>query len=68
MTVDEFIDSVANDITDSINTLIKREDFYDDIVITGTPNDMIFEGINGFMNVVANSATLNLYSILIFRS
>lgn len=66
--MDEFIDSVANDITDSINTLIKREDFYDDIVITGTPNDMIFEGINGFMNVVANSATLNLYSILIFRS
>ena len=66
--MDEFIDSVANDITDSINTLIKRKDFYDDIVITGTPNDMIFEGINGFMNVVANSATLNLYSILIFRS
>ena len=46
MTVDEFIDSVATDITDSINTLIKMEDtdMYDDIVITGTPNDMIFEG------------------------
>ena len=44
MTVDEFIDSVANDATADINTLIKREEFYEDIVITGTPNDMIFEG------------------------
>jgi len=45
MTVDEFIDSVANDATADINTLIKREEFYEDIVITGTPNDMIFEGV-----------------------
>jgi len=45
MTVDEFIDSVANDITADINTLIKRDEFHDDIVITGTPNDMIFEGV-----------------------
>ena len=44
MTVDEFIDAVANDITADINTLIKKKEFYDDIVITGTPNDMIFEG------------------------
>ena len=44
MTVDEFIDAVANDITADINTLIIREEFHDDIVITGTPNDMIFEG------------------------
>ena len=44
MTVDEFIDAVANDITADINTLIKRDEFYEDIVITGTPNDMIFEG------------------------
>ena len=46
MTVDEFIDSVAQDITEDINTMIKMEDtdMYDDIVITGTPNDMIFEG------------------------
>ena len=46
MTVDEFIDSVVNDVIESINTLIKMEgtDMYDDIVITGTPNDMIFEG------------------------
>ena len=44
MTVDEFIDSVANDITADINTLIKRDEFYEDIVIRGTPNDMIFEG------------------------
>ena len=42
--MDEFIDSVADDITDDINTLIKREEFYEDIVITGTPNDIIFEG------------------------
>ena len=44
MTVDDFIDSVANDATESINTLITSDDFYEDIVITGTPNDMIFEG------------------------
>ena len=44
MTVDEFIDAVANDITADINTLIKRDEFIEDIVITGTPNDMIFEG------------------------
>ena len=46
MTVDEFIDAVAEDVTKDINTMIKMEDtdMYDDIVITGTPNDMIFEG------------------------
>ena len=44
--MDEFIVSVAEDITKDINTMIKMEDtdMYDDIVITGTPNDMIFEG------------------------
>ena len=42
--MDEFIDAVANDATADINTLIKREEFYEDIIITGTPNDMIFEG------------------------
>ena len=42
--MDEFIDSVALDITEDLNTLIKSDDFDEDIVITGTPNDMIFEG------------------------
>ena len=42
--MDQFIDSVANDISADINTLIKSSDFSEDIVITGTPNDMVFEG------------------------
>ncbi len=62
MTVDGFIDFVVNDITESVNTLIKREDFYDDIVLTGTPNDMIFEGINGFINVVENLIYKSLFN------
>jgi len=61
MTVDEFIDSVVNDVIESINKLIKMEDtdMYDDIVITGTPNDMIFEGVKSGTLMALNTYLTN---------
>ena len=53
MTVDDFIDAVTIDITSNINEMISKcpsdetdpaFEFCEDIVITGTPNDMVFEG------------------------